>query len=282
MFVLCPHCQFLVALDPASGQPPARCPRCDGLLLQPPAPAGDEVATQSAPGQAAAATEDTATGDFIDAASAEAADTAIDPAALDPGIAADEAAPQAVPTTSASATTGTRRNAQPTPSFARRPRATATRGARRPWFSIAIAGLALLLALQLLLADRAELARDARWRPPLSSLCSVLRCALPPWHEPTAFTLLNRDVRPHPTVPGVLHVTATFRNDARWPQPWPALLLTLSDLDGRAAGARVFEPRDYLGATPAQRLLANGQSATIVMDVLEPAPHIVAFTFDFR
>jgi hypothetical protein len=62
----------------------------------------------------------------------------------------------------------------------------------------------------------------------------------------------------------------------------PALLLTLSDLDGRAVGARVFTPREYLGAAPTQATLASGQSAMLSMDVLEPGPRIVAFTFDFR
>ena len=48
MFVLCPHCQFLVALDPASGRPPARCPRC-GEPVQPDAPATVAAATPAAP-----------------------------------------------------------------------------------------------------------------------------------------------------------------------------------------------------------------------------------------
>jgi hypothetical protein len=150
------------------------------------------------------------------------------------------------------------------------------------WMIVAIGLLSLLLVLQLLLADRTNLARDARWRPAMSTLCGALRCTLPAWREPAAFTLLDRDVRPRPGMPGVLRVTATFRNDARWPQPWPALLLTLSDLDGRAVGARVFTPREYLGVAPAQPTLASGQSAMLSMDVLEPGPRIVAFTFDFR
>lgn len=193
-------------------------------------------------------------------------------------------APSAPANTVATATTvrrPSRSTPKATPSFARRPIAGAARDPRRRWrVSFAIAALALLLALQLLLADRAELARDARWRPALASLCGVLHCTLPPWRELSAFTLLNRDVRA--AQPGVLHVTATFRNDARWPQPWPALLLTLSDVDGRAAGARAFTPRQYLGTAPAQDLVASGQSATIAFDILEPTPRIVAFAFDFR
>ncbi len=145
-----------------------------------------------------------------------------------------------------------------------------------------IAGLALLLVLQLLLSDRAQLAAEARWRPWLTTLCGALHCSLPPWREPSAFVLLARDVRPHPSRSGALRVTATFRNDARWPQPWPRLRLTLSDIDGRPVAARDFSAREYLDAAPTQDELASGQSATVAMDVLEPAAHSVAFDFELH
>ncbi len=191
--------------------------------------------------------------------------------------------------------TAGRPGAKPEPSFVRRPVAVSGVAARRHRLqAAAIVGLALALVLQLLLADRAGLAANARWRPAMATLCNVLHCTLPPWREPTAFTLLQRDVRPHPTVAGALQVTATFRNDARWAQPLPGLLLTLSDVDGRSIAARTFTPSDYLGGagdepgtgkgtrTRTQTMLASGQSKTISMDIVEPAPRIVAFTFDFQ
>jgi hypothetical protein len=147
---------------------------------------------------------------------------------------------------------------------------------------VAIAALALLLVLQLLLADRALLAADARWRPLLSNVCGVFGCTLPPWREPTAFTVLAREVRPHPSTPGALRVTATFRNDARWPQPWPQVRLTLSDVNGNAVAARDFSARDYLGAVPAQVELHSGQSASIAMDIVEPGARSVAFDFELH
>jgi hypothetical protein len=172
---------------------------------------------------------------------------------------------------------------QVAPNFARaRAPVAASNGKRRWVLPSVIAGLSLLLALQWVLADRARLAADARWRPFVAQLCGVLRCRLPPWREPDAFALLDRDVRPHPSIPGALRVSATFRNDARWAQPWPDVVLTLSDVDGRAVGARAFAAGEYLGAMPTQNELASGQTATIRMDVLEPAPRIVAFAFDFR
>jgi hypothetical protein len=169
------------------------------------------------------------------------------------------------------------------PSFARA-RATA---ARLPlpaqWPRIAtIAALSLLLAMQLVLAQRDALAADARWRPTVGALCGVLRCALPAWRQPDAFTMLSRDVRPHPRAPGTLHIDASFRNDARWSQAWPLLLVSLSDIDGRVVGTRAFTPREYLGAPPTQNTLASGQTAAVTLDVVEPAPGIVAFSFEFR
>ena len=39
----------------------------------------------------------------------------------------------------------------------------------------------LLLVLQVLLADRARLAADARTRPFMERACALLGCTLPPW-----------------------------------------------------------------------------------------------------
>src|SRR5690606_32440804 len=107
---------------------------------------------------------------------------------------------------------------RPAPGFLRR--GAANGGLDRRLVAIA-AGLALLLVVQLLLADRARLAADAGWRPVVATLCGVLRCSLPPWREPAAIVVEQRDVRPVPGRPGVLRVSATIRNDARWDQAWP-------------------------------------------------------------
>ena len=170
---------------------------------------------------------------------------------------------------------------RPLPSFIRMPEAEAP--ARTRWQApVVIVALAVLLLLQIVLAQRTQLAADARWRPLVSGLCVVVRCDVPAWREPAAITLVRRDIHPHPTHPGVLQVTAGFRNDARWPQAWPALQLTLSDVDGRALGTRTFQPREYLAHAAPGPTIASGQVVDVAMDMLEPAPGVVAFTFDFH
>lgn len=154
---------------------------------------------------------------------------------------------------------------------------------RLPWgWAGLVVALGLLLLLQLVLADRARLAGDANWRPRLELACGMLGCDLPPWHAPDDFRVTTREVQPHPTVPGVLLITASFRNDARWAQAWPVLEIALQDLDGQALGLRRFQPVEYLGSPPASPLIAPGQSASATLEILDPGKRAVAFTFDFH
>lgn len=174
-----------------------------------------------------------------------------------------------------------------TPSFTRNADAPAMHARARAWHWAALLVLGSGLMLQVLLADRARLATDAAWRPMMTSLCKLLGCSLPPWRQPEAFAMLGRDVRPLRGTPGALQVQATFRNDADWSQPWPVLLLSLSDADGRVVGARAFRPDEYLegaasDASATQSVLAPGQSARVVLHLREPAADVVAFSFDFR
>jgi hypothetical protein len=176
------------------------------------------------------------------------------------------------------ATPGTVASTADAPSFLGvRPRALPT----PRWHWLLVAALALLLLLQSVLADRARLAADAGTRPWISALCNVLRCTLPAWREPAALTMTSREIRPLPAQAGVLQIQASIRNDARWPQAWPDLRLSLSDADGRVIGTGVFAPAQYLGENPGAAPLEPGQSARIAFRVQEPAASTVAFTFEF-
>jgi hypothetical protein len=172
---------------------------------------------------------------------------------------------------------------EPAPSFMRATRTTPVRTRTPRWQWGAAGALAVVLALQVVVADRVRLAADAGWRPLVSGVCTLLRCSLPAWHQPEAFTMLTREVRPLPGQSGVLQIQASFRNDARWAQAWPSLQLALSDADGRVIGSRVFAPADYLGhAPPPGDTLAPGQSTQIAFRVREPAASTAAFNFEFH
>lgn len=169
------------------------------------------------------------------------------------------------------------------PSFAKPPTAVslAQRRQHRIEWSV-VGGLAALLLVQVVASDFDQLAAGSATRPWLQRVCTALHCTLPPWREPRALRMLQRDVRANPRRPGQLRISASFRNEARWTQPWPRLRITLADADGRAIAARDFAANEYLGATPTANGIASGQVAGIAFDVVDPSPRVTAFTFEFR
>ena len=167
----------------------------------------------------------------------------------------------------------------PAPQFALRRRRLTAQASGRWWAATALLGL--LLSGQIVLAQRAELSQDPVLRPWLQRLCSALACDLPAYAEPARISLLSRDVSPHPSVPDALLISASFRNDAVWPQAWPVLEISMSDLDGRLVALRRFAAVDYLGQAPERDVLAPGESVLIELEVVDPGNQAIAFEFGF-
>jgi len=167
-----------------------------------------------------------------------------------------------------------------TPAFARAHRS-APRARSWPW---ALGTCALLLSLlaELAYAGRAELLDDARVRPLLDRACATFGCRLPLRRDPLQLHLLSRDIRPHPSVPNALIISATLRNDADFAQAFPAVEITLSDLDENRIAMRRFQPQDYLGDSRSLGGgMAPGATAALVFEVADPGKNAVAFEFKF-
>lgn len=168
---------------------------------------------------------------------------------------------------------------QTTPAFARHAR----RGSGRRWpWAVGTVLLSLSLTGQLAYAERDQLLNNDLVRPWLDRGCNLLSCELPLRHASQQLELLSRDIRPHPSVPGALIVSATVRNAATFAQAYPVVEITLSDLDENRVAMRRFQPRDYLGdARAIERGLAAGASTALVFEVRDPGKNAVAFEFKF-
>jgi predicted Zn finger-like uncharacterized protein len=167
-----------------------------------------------------------------------------------------------------------------TPAFARSRRA---RPAARNWpWSLGATVLLLGLLAQIGYAERAVLLEDARVRTVLDRVCDQFDCHLPLHHEPAKLELLSRDIRPHPSVSNALIISATLRNGANFAQAFPAVEISLSDLDENRIAMRRFLPQEYLGdAHSIASGLAPGATAALVFEVADPGKNAVAFEFKF-
>ena len=150
-----------------------------------------------------------------------------------------------------------------------------------PW-ALGTLGLALSLLAQIAYAERAILLDDAHVRPLLDRTCAVFGCHLPLRHDAVKLELLSRDIRPHPSVPNALIVSATLRNDADFAQAFPEVEITLSDLDENRIAMRRFRPQEYIADSRSLAAgLAPGATAALVFEVADPGKNAVAFEFKF-
>jgi hypothetical protein len=150
-----------------------------------------------------------------------------------------------------------------------------------PWWAGSCV-LMLALLVQIGLAERQRLAQQPDLRPMLTSLSAMFGLPIEAVTETTRLRLLARDVRPHPSVPEALLVSASFRNDADFPQAWPLLELALSDINGKPLALRRFRPEEYMGVPPEQSVLAPGQSVAATLELEDPGKDAIAFAFEFR
>jgi predicted Zn finger-like uncharacterized protein len=166
------------------------------------------------------------------------------------------------------------------PRFARDER---IRGPRRwPWVLLVLL-LAVLLAVQLAWTQREALIANPTTGAWLRQACASLHCKIPLVQDVRQLRLLARDVQAHPTVSGALMISATVRNDAAFDQPYPVVVITLSDAAGKRVAMRRLRPEEYLGdAAQVREGLAAGSSTALVFEVQDPGQQAVAFDFAFE
>jgi predicted Zn finger-like uncharacterized protein len=168
------------------------------------------------------------------------------------------------------------------PPRARRAGHAAGRARRWPWVSIC-AALVLLLAAQLGWVGRDNLIRDPLTGGWLRSLCATFGCRLPLVAAPRQLHLLASNVETHPNAAHALMISLSLRNDARFAQPWPTVVVSLEDAQGRKVAMRRLRPDDYLDDDAIlQRGLAPGATSALLLEVEDPGKQAVAYEFAFQ
>lgn len=96
-------------------------------------------------------------------------------------------------------------------------------------------------------------------RPTLESLCEYFSCTVALPQRVEYLNIESSDLKADPGRPGVILLSATLRNNAPFPQGFPALELTLTDTQDQPVARRVFVPADYLGrnASPGRGIEPN-------------------------
>lgn len=131
-------------------------------------------------------------------------------------------------------------------------------------YALAIVALALTLVLQLAWHYRDALAAHLpSTRPIMVRACALANCTIGPLREIAGLSIDASDLQADPAHKGLLTLTATIRNRARYAVAYPHLELTLTDSQDRAVVRRALAPAEYAGgtATLATGIAGNGELA---------------------
>jgi len=120
-------------------------------------------------------------------------------------------------------------------------------------------------------------------RPWLEQFCAVSGCQLSLQRAPDKISIVNRDVRSHPTTSHALLINLTLQNDASFTQPYPRLQLSFFDINHTLLATRAFQPHEYLS----QEIDINsgfpaGKPLSAKLELVDPDKQAVNFEFDLK
>lgn len=125
---------------------------------------------------------------------------------------------------------------------------------RRTPFNWLLFGLSVLLLLVLLVQGiyfkRTEIAAYyPQTKPLLTQVCKYAKCTIALPQKIDLLTIDDSDMQEHLTYAQVLVFSSTLINHADFPQAYPNLELTLTNVDDEPVLRRTFKPSEYLQAS---------------------------------
>lgn len=102
-----------------------------------------------------------------------------------------------------------------------------------------------------------------------------------PLHEPELIQMLNYNVFAHPDESGVLLISATMENTAKFDQPYPVIEVRLSDAQSEVIALRRFRPFEYYQNHKKGLMLSTNQQSRIKLKISDPGSKATRFKFGF-
>lgn len=157
----------------------------------------------------------------------------------------------------------------------------------RGWGMTLLWGLGCILLLgfiasQLFYFQFDRLSRYPALQPLYAAVCPLIGCELPEMVDTDQIESRRLVVRSHPEEPRALLVEALIVNQAPFPQPFPAIVMTFSNLNNDVVAQRAFQPEEYL-AGDAQELdrMPEGTPVKIALELRDPGQDAVNYSLRF-
>lgn len=105
----------------------------------------------------------------------------------------------------------------------------------------------------------------------------------PLFRAPDQIELVSREMKPHPSRPGVLLLNATLVNRAPRQQAYPDIDISLLDARGQRLSRQLFSPGDYLKHSAELRTGMPPEAYLgIEIEIIDPGDNATGFELQFR
>lgn len=152
-------------------------------------------------------------------------------------------------------------------------------------FSMALWSLLALVFAGLLLVqygwyERQSLAQHSSLRPIYDAVCELTACTLPPLQDVSQIAVSRHQVARNPNDPGTVLVDLVQRNQADFEQPFPQVIVSFMNDQGRTTQRYRANPEQYLtGSIGADELMPTGVDIQIQL-VLENPGNVARYRID--
>ncbi len=145
------------------------------------------------------------------------------------------------------------------------------------WSALSILA-AVVLAAQIAWYKFDHWSRVDPYRSYYESACNLIGCQVPARIDTSKIKVSNLVIRSHPNVGNALTVDAILLNHAGYPQPFPDLVISFSDINGKMVAARRFTPDEYLtGELAGRSKIPYNQPVHLTLDIADPGRNAVNY-----
>jgi len=150
------------------------------------------------------------------------------------------------------------------------------------WSILTLVFAALLTGQILWLVQKDLILQHPEVRPWLERFCQHFLCVLPETRDLRKFHMQEHVIHPHPNIEGAMEIQAIFSNRADFPQPYPDVQLTFSDIHGKSLAQRRFKPSEYLYDYNEKKQMHAGASVHIRLEIVDMTENgIESYNFEF-
>lgn len=148
------------------------------------------------------------------------------------------------------------------------------------WLTLSFIMLLIMLA-QIAYFKFDTLSQDPSYRPIYSILCQVVDCQLPELQDVSQISTQHFTVRQHPSIEQALSIDTLLINNSPYPQSFPDLKITFTDLENQVIASRLFRPKEYLaGELAGQTTMLSQVPIHIALEIVNPGDNAMNYQIE--